>query len=255
MSTHLSSFFTIRMKDYKLRFYPTTLSLCLWLDPDDRSNDEIFFRKYLKENDNIVDVGANIGELTLTASSLINRDKNVFSIEAHPRVFNYLSGNVKYNKKKNIFLYNVALGETDGNILFSDISSDDQNQVVANGSGISIPMTRLDKLNIGADSISLMKIDVEGFELFVLRGGEQLLKKTSCIYFESWEKHFQNYSYSTKDILNLLIDSGFKTYRFSDISCLTEVNKEYISEHCENMLAIRDTNDFVSRTGFRIINA
>ena len=126
--------------------------------------------------------------------------------------------------------------------------------MVANGSGISIPMTRLDKLNIDSDSISLMKIDVEGFELFVLRGGEQLLKKTSCIYFESWEKHFQNYNYSTRDILALLIDSGFRTYRFSDISCLTEVNKEYISKDCENMLAIRDINDFVNRTGFRITN-
>src|SRR5437016_3534370 len=90
MFTHTSILFSIKMKDYKLKFYPTTLSLCLWLNPYDRSTDEAFFRKYIKKTDNVVDVGANIGELTLTASSLVADDKKVFSIEAHPRIFKYL---------------------------------------------------------------------------------------------------------------------------------------------------------------------
>jgi hypothetical protein len=77
----------------------------------------------------------------------------------------------------------------------------------------------------------LLKIDVEGFELFTLRGASRMLKTTEMVYFESWESHFKKYGYSTTDVLTLLADHGFET----------GVPRDYRSEVCENLLATQST--------------
>ena len=248
--TGLCQMFSIKKELYKLRFYPSSLSLALWENPLDRNNDEIFFNHYLKQSDNVIDAGSNIGTLTLTASTLAGNSGQVFSIEANPTTFKYLKGNIEFNKKRNVTLYNLALGDVDGEIMFTDNSnsSDDQNKVVINGRGIKIPVKRLDDLDLKVEKIHLLKVDVEGFELFVLKGGERLLKRTDCVYFESWEKHFRNYNYSTKDVLGLLKNDGFKCYRFKDSFSLEEVNRDYLSEYCENIIAIKDIVAFNERT-------
>jgi FkbM family methyltransferase len=119
----------------------------------------------------VVDAGANIGSLSLLASSLATNGK-IFSIEANPRTFKYLKQNIALNKKENIYLFNTALGNTTGEIMFSDTSSDDRNKVTNDQTGVKVPIIPLNGLNIDEPRVSLFKIDVEEFELFVLKGAE-----------------------------------------------------------------------------------
>jgi len=228
-ASRLSSFFTIQGVGYKLRFYPSSVSAVMWCSPGLFQRDETVLRTILRPGDVFVDVGANIGALSLAGSSMVGETGHVYAIEAHPRTVEYLRGNVKFNQACNVSVIHAALGDHDGRAFFSDRRSDDQNSV--SESGIEVPLRMLDQV-IPDIPVRLLKIDVEGFELFVLRGAARLLQKTEMVYFESFESHFKKFGYTTGDLLAYLAEAGFDT----------KVPMDYRSEHCENLLAERPLN-------------
>ncbi|MEE9437593.1 MAG: FkbM family methyltransferase [Saprospiraceae bacterium] len=189
----------------------------------------------MTKGDNFIDIGANIGSLTVLGAGIVGEKGKVISIEPHPRIFKFLEGNIKFNKLKNIKSYNVAVGESKGVLSFEDQSSDDQNKIsVKSSSGLKVDVDLLDNLTTTIEKFKLLKIDVEGFELFVLKGAKNTLRKTEIVYFESWEKHFNNFDYSTGDVIKLLNDYGFKVFKDKK-----EIDTNYISEKCENLVARR----------------
>lgn len=250
--TGLCSLFQIHKEGYRLKFYPTALSAILWIDPQDRRSDEAFLKRYLKDADTVVDVGANIGDLTLTAASVIGARGRVYSIEAHPRIYGFLRKNIALNNRSNIILFNLALGDKESEIFFSDFRGDDQNHVSENSGGLSVKMARLDDLPLLESRIQLLKIDVEGYEKFVLDGASTTLERVSCIYFESWERHFSRYGYACRDVINLLTKKGFTVLKFAGDESVAKVKVDHSSTTCENLLAVRVLEDFLKRTQFRL---
>jgi FkbM family methyltransferase len=250
MRLNLSHYLVIRKGDYFLRFYPTALSASLWINPNDRIGDEIFFQAYLKPGDAVIDVGANIGELTLLSARLVQSEGQVYSIEAHPEIFSYLKKNTEENRIQNVQLFNLALGEQSGTIHFSNISADDQNAVLLDHQGLAVEMDLLDRLPIEEDMIHLLKIDVEGYELPVLRGAEHTLSRVQCIYLECFQRHFQKYGYSCRDMFSFLLERNFRLYHFSGGRSLKRIPLEYEPSFVENILAIRDVENFRQRTGY-----
>lgn len=250
--TGLCIFFRIDRKDFSLRFYRSVLSGELWYDPDLRIADEQFFKRYLQTGDVVIDVGANIGELTLQSSIAVGQTGRIFSIEAHPRTFKYLCGNVQLNRARNVFLYNCAAGNDDGTINFSDRYLDDGNSVVGDGDCLRIAVCRLDNLPIDAPSIELLKVDVEGFEKFVFEGAGSILSKTKCIYFESWDDNFRQFGYCCNDLFELLTAGGFTIFRMLMPDKIAPISSDHHSRDCENLIAVREKKDFLKRTGFTV---
>ncbi len=240
----------IQQNGFVLRFYPTALSAALWIDPSNRNAEELFFQRYLRQGDTVVDVGANIGSTALASSIIVGKTGQVFAIEAHPRIFRYLVENVKLNQVTNIFPYHVALGDKSGEIHFSDKKADDENFVIDHASGINVPVHRLDNLDINTAEITLLKIDVEGFEKYVLEGASKRLENTKCVYFESWHQHLTRYGYTEKDIFDLLTQQGFQIFKMSTVDSLRAIPNDYISEQCENLVAVRDIDSFLQVTNF-----
>jgi hypothetical protein len=58
-------------------------------------------------------------------------------------------------------------------------------------------------------NITHVKIDVEGYEMFVLRGMKRILEQKPVLYLEMIESNFQNYSYTSTDIINFLEKFGY----------------------------------------------
>ena len=183
---------------------------------------------------------------------LVGAGGKVYCIEAHPRTYRFLRNNVALNKFTNMDLLNLALGDKDSEIRFSDMRDDDQNRVSQNGSGIPVKMMRLDDVSIAEHSVELLKIDVEGYEKFVLEGARRTLERVDCIYFESYEAHFNKYKYSCGDVISLLENSGFRLFRLSASDAIVPVDSSYSSSYCENLIAVRNLEAFQERTGFRI---
>lgn len=255
MSLRLSHFFSIDRGDFKVRFYPTNISLRLWVSKlrgvTVFETDENFLRKYLKSDDVVVDIGANIGFHTLVSSITVGQKGKVYSVEAHPKTYKALCGNIKFNGFENITTFNLAIGEKQGHITFSDKRQDDRNSVVSDCKGIKVEMKPLDDLGIGESPIALLKVDVEGYEKFVFEGAEQLLGNTLCVYYESAEDHFCRFGYSCMQLNDMLREKGFDLFRFAD-NKLLRIGDSYISKKAENIIAVRDINDFGKRTGFEI---
>ena len=250
----ISKFFIIKRNNYILRFYSSAQSAALWVDSSLYKDDILFYQNYLRDGDTVIDAGANIGLLTLEASSIIKDNGKVYAIEAHPRTYSYLQGNIKLNQKSNIVSFNYAVGDRNGKILFQNSNRhDDTNGITDSNQGIQVLIKRLDDLPIIESKISLLKIDVEGYELFVLRGGKKLLERTACIYFESWEQHFSKYHYTCKDLFTFLLEQKFKIFKIKDDNRLKQIGVEYVSTVCENLIAIKDTKSFAYHTKLRLL--
>lgn len=248
---NISKFFTIDRIFYKLKFFPSAYSRALWIDPNFRINEENFFRDYLKSKDVVIDIGANIGTITLTCAAAVGKFGKVFSFEAHPKIFDFLSKNIQLNEQKNIEQYNLALSDKSGCIFFSDVISDGQNKVLQNNSGIKVTTKTLDSFEYFQNRISLLKIDVEGYELFVFKGGEKTLEKTDCIYFEVVERLYQNYNYSSKDVFDFLFKNNFEIFSLESKKIKKITNNFQLCES-QNLLAIKNLNDFLKRTNYQI---
>jgi FkbM family methyltransferase len=131
----------------------------------------------------------------------------VFSFEPHPRVFTYLKENVEFNQLENVELFQCALGPRQGRTWLTDLTADDQNFVAARG--VDIPLRVLDECVPADVRISLLKLDVEGYEKFVLEGAADTLARTECIYFEALEPLCARYGYTVSELLQTVIDAGF----------------------------------------------
>ena len=149
MKSGLSHLLTVRRGQIRLRFYPSPTTAQAWIDPEYVRDEDAFIRRFLRAGDVVVDCGANIGLLSLPAARIVGEGGIVYAIEAHPRIFEYLSGNTKLNNLNNVKLFNVALAEKEGTVKFSDDRWDELNSVVTtgeNGRIMEIQSKRLDDL-------------------------------------------------------------------------------------------------------------
>src|SRR5882762_8210273 len=69
---------------------------------------------FIKPGDLFVDVGANIGFYTIWAALRVGPEGRVFSFEPNPLATAFLERNIELNELRNVNLYHVALGGSDG---------------------------------------------------------------------------------------------------------------------------------------------
>ena len=246
---------TIKKNDFKLRFYPSNVSASYWYDPTILEKDEDFFKAYLKRGDVVIDIGANIGILTLTAAPLVSSSGMVYSVEPHPVIFNYLQKNIALNGFPNIKSINLAFGAKKETARFSDnIAADDQNRISEDGE-IKIFVETLDNVfGRQLSVVNLLKIDVEGYEKFVVMGAGELLKKTECVYFESFEANFAKYNYKASELICMFQQQGFVIIQVVN-NTIKYVSQSHISDKCENLVAVKDVEEFARKTNFKLEDA
>ncbi|UCG55026.1 MAG: FkbM family methyltransferase, partial [Dehalococcoidia bacterium] len=138
-------------------------------------------KKTIKADDTFIDIGANIGYLSCIGAGLVGKRGQVHSFEPTPRYFKRFEEMAKANPDYTIVANNCALGEVPGKAKL-DITSRPNigwNKMVPNfmqgepiRDSIEVPVCRLDEYikEKQLDKISLIKIDVEGFEFPVLKG-------------------------------------------------------------------------------------
>lgn len=249
--TGTSRFLTLRFDGYRLRFYPSNATINLWVSPQSRMHGLELFRDYCKPGDVVVDVGANVGEVSIVMSQRVGPAGSVFAFEPLPRVYGYLRGNLALNACANVKARNVALGAAPGVAHMTDDRRDDMNRLAADGI-ITIDCSTLD-IEVPADlHPALVKIDVEGTELNVLSGGSELLSRTSCVNCEMWQSHFQRNGYSMGDLIAFLRSSGFSTFVIDSTSVLRPIDDSFAEDGGHELIAVRDVGAFIARTGWSL---
>ncbi|MBM4213226.1 MAG: FkbM family methyltransferase [Gammaproteobacteria bacterium] len=236
----------IKRPGWKLHFFNTSLSMTLWLDKATRLEDIEVIQGLLPSSGTYVDIGANIGDLTLAGATAVGRAGRVLAFEAHPRTFALLLKNLRLNGFGNVFPVNAACGEAFGWTRFTDRRSDDMNRVDTDGMVVPvIPAATL----IPEGTVDLLKIDVEGFELFVLKGLQPTLSRTDHVLIEVGDRLFAQYGYSFGDVYDLLASEGFLLIRreLSNgvYSWTKTTERDHVFLEVENIIATRRPNDLL----------
>lgn len=136
-----------------------------------------------KAGDTIMDIGAGVGEETLTFSRAIGQSGRLICVEAHPRTFRCLEKMVQRNRLKNVTPIFAAVTEPGQ----SFVTIENDHAYLANRvgtiAGISVPATTIDaihrELNLGR--VQFLKMNIEGSERQAILGMAETLKQTEIL--------------------------------------------------------------------------
>lgn len=145
--------------------------------------DMAFMVHFLRPDDTLFDIGANIGSYALLAASAANA--RVVAFEPHPGTADFLERNIAHNRLgTRIAVRRVALSDRAGDGALTD-SLDTMNHVIAEvGAGSrSVVLETLDS-HAAQGRPTMLKIDVEGHEASVLAGGAAALADPSLLAVE-----------------------------------------------------------------------
>lgn len=183
-------------------------------------------KRFLKEGDTFIDAGANIGYLSAIALGLVGKTGQVHSFEPVPEYFLKLEKLKNSNSDYDLIINNTALSDHEGqskmnvhdrtNIGCSTLVPNLIDNESINGV-IEVKTKRLDKYieDNGVTNISLVKIDTEGYELFVLRGLNHYFDKTEerpAIIVEISPEAFLIMGYSLSQLSEYMSDFGYRSY-------------------------------------------
>ncbi len=148
-------------------------------------NNMLLLQMLLNDGGSFLDIGANIGSFTLIASE--QEKARVYAFEPHPETFRLLQRNVELNRRNNVSLFNVALGQADGKVFLSDDAGSTTNHIepVKSERTVAVRCMRIDTVcSEHAIHPQYVKIDVEGFEYDVLAGFGAYLEAIDLLMIE-----------------------------------------------------------------------
>lgn len=210
-----------RMFGFKNYLFIFSLFKIYTLKRDRKEKDFFQFLKLIPENTAVLDIGANIGIMTVHLARAI-KNVTVYSFEPMPNNIEALKRIIAHFRLKNVRLFEVALGNTEGevkmvmpvisNVKMQGLSHVLHDSIKENNEGeiVNVPLKKLDALEELMNShkrISAIKIDIENFEFFALDGGKQLIfKNKPVVYAELWDNG------NRANCFKLFKDMGYKTF-------------------------------------------
>jgi len=189
----------------------------------------------------IIDIGANLGAYSIPlAKSIQAVEGTVIGFEPQRTIYYQLCGNLILNRLDNYVAYNSAVGEKNCMIEMPVLSYEKHHNIgafslerefrIAKGieqytsyeKFTSAQMITLDSLQT-PKSPSLIKIDVEGYELNVLKGGVKFLEEHSYppLLFEAWSAAW--FAEHKKDLFKFIAELGY--------TISLTIGEEYVAQH------------------------
>jgi len=213
-----------------------TIELTEW------KTDEVFFEKEfskIRKGWTVVDVGSEFGYYAIKAGLLVGDGGKVLAIEAHPEIYHVLKLNIKLYGLNNIIPVCKAVGNKTGKIKLYEKTDPGGTSIIPPRSLYSldrnrflrwlefikshdifkiihkryvparyVPMDTLERIakEKNIEKIDLVKIDVEGAELDVLKGSYSILKNDKPIVLV--EVHY-GYYWKPETLYGLLQNLGY----------------------------------------------
>ena len=144
------------------------------------------FRRLVRPGDVVVEVGANIGAHTVPLAQLAGPKGAVFAFEPQRLIFQLLCANIAINSLANVWAMQSALGIGEGTARVPDLDptclqSFGSLSLPQQAEGEEMPLVAIDEFPI--PRCRLLKIDVEGMELDVIRGAQQLIARARPLLY------------------------------------------------------------------------
>lgn len=207
MVIHPEMYFRIGYTDYI--FEPETLD---------------FIRDHLGPGQTFLDIGANVGYLSLFCSKLANQSCRVIAFEPGEFAFDLLQKNKELNQCNNLEIVKAGLGERDEVVQFN---AGMPGMEVYNSVGTIVhPSADTSKFHTTSvqlfkgsrwlqqhniDKVDIMKLDVEGGEYSVLKGMHEMFieQRVSRLLIEITHEMSNAFGYHPSDIISMIADCGY----------------------------------------------
>ena len=169
---------------------------------------KLFF-KILEPGDCVIDIGANVGYFTVLASNLVGTIGTVYSFEASLRTFRRLEF-VRNNPNRNVKLHWSAVADQCGEIDFYEASPCHTGRSSIRHTKNVYEKTKVRSVNIDSflgqlPKVKLVKIDVEGAEMLVLKGMFKLLERDKpFIVMELTDKFLRDLGSSADEVCDYM---------------------------------------------------
>jgi FkbM family methyltransferase len=186
-----------------------------------------FLKKYLKNDDVVFDIGANVGLFTLICSEFVGNSGTIHAFEPSPQTFNWLEQNVNSNKLKNVILNQLAVSDKDGTIGFhlSEEGYDAFNSIVKPSKGSNYISQTVNCLTLDSyvekhqlqGKIQIIKIDVEGFEISLLSGASRILSAENApdLVVEFTESNAENAGFTCAQLYAKIVGFGYELFHYN----------------------------------------
>jgi FkbM family methyltransferase len=176
-----------------------------------------FLKIFLQKGMVYVDVGANIGSHAINAARLVGNAGSVLAFEADPDTYQLLSNNIDANGLRNIVLRQTCVSDHVGTLSFYKHKDSAKSSIVDRGEELSVtlPSDTLDNLIAADKKIDVLKVDVEGAELSVLRGARAIFndqRRPSIVIIEVFD--IRDNMDRSEGIREVLEGYGYKFYLF-----------------------------------------
>ncbi|MBV9835917.1 MAG: FkbM family methyltransferase [Alphaproteobacteria bacterium] len=166
--------------------------------------------RLIKPGDIVIDAGANLGALSVPMAQRVGPDGWVLAAEPQRLVHQALCANIAVNGLSNVVAHWCGLGAAAGVAVVPPYDYSQENNyggvgLRANGAGERVPVVTVDSLDL--PGCALIKIDVEGMELDVLRGAAETIRHHQPRLFVE-----NNGTDRSPPLITWLLEQGYRLY-------------------------------------------
>lgn len=195
----------------------------------------------------VVDVGANIGEISLVCANRVGSTGRVVALEPIAGIADELRLNVSRNGLQGVVqIHQQGLaGQAGRQAIYASCGQHDLNEVnqglgsLHGTDGVDqciemVDITTLDELaqRVGLSRLDLLKVDIEGGELPCLQGGIETLRRfLPVIAVEVQEHSSLAAGYQSREILELLSPLGYRFHRLESMGRLVRIDVEDLRDY------------------------
>ncbi|MGL5063931.1 MAG: FkbM family methyltransferase [Microcoleus sp.] len=223
---------------------------------------QLFAMEAIEPGDTFIDIGANLGMITLIAARCVTTTGSVHSFEPNPMVFQRLQKNITDNELPQVTLHNCGLADKQTTLTltvvnqelgmgtFTEIPEQDRSLI---SSQYQLPVYRGDDiLPEELPGTTFIKIDVEGFEPLVIRGLDRTIQRWHPVFLtEVVAQHLERGGSSVEELRALMEGYGYQSFNIftkrSGLKQQLQLTKIANNQMTENVLWLHPENNLASR--------
>ena len=175
-------------------------------------------RDFVPSGSLVIDVGANVGFFSIRFAKWVGKGGKVIAIEPEDRNYDSLVSALKRNDLLDrVYSLKAVAADAPGKLLLEiNPLHPADHKLSRDGTGLPVNAVILDELVQVMSHLTpaLVKIDVQGAEMLVLKGAASILKNTRpALFIELHEEGLSKFGTSVSAILDHLSEYGYQAYR------------------------------------------
>lgn len=254
----------VRFHGARLRVYPDSqpTSAAYYFNGLADYPEMSFMMRYLRKGDRVLDIGANVGVYSLLARVLDGQEGMIDAFEPVAENREKLLKQFAINDFDNFTVHESAAADTGGTLEFRMTGNSATGHILKGTSAIGevrqVPCVRLDDA-VGDASFALGKMDIEGGEIFALRGATEMLSVGSPpVWILEMGGYSKRFGVRSDEIVDFLKQQGYDCALYRPDKGILEFSDSPWVSGIENVIAVSRTRrgEVVDRLGeIREVNA